>query len=108
MCITNILDVLALITPFTKCLEKCILVHINKDGLNLTAFIVLVIKFSLARAECAAVTALFSKSIFAHGAAWSRNLLSPASSVTSVRDNSRKGEDLAPFVMFVHAVILDV
>lgn len=108
MYITNIFDVLALITPFTKCLEKCILVHINKDGLNLSAFIVLLIKFSLARTECAAVTALFSKSIFAHGELGAEMCFPLASSVTSVRDNSRKVEDLAPFVMFVHAVIADV
>lgn len=31
-----------------------------------------------------------------------------AGSVTSVRDNGRKVEDLAPFAMFVHAVIADV
>lgn len=66
-----------MITPFTKCLEKCVSVHINKDGLNLSAFIVLLLKFSLARTECAVVAALFSKSTFAHGAARSRNLLSP-------------------------------
>lgn len=77
MYITNIFNVLAVITPFKKCLEKCILVHINKDGLNLSTFIVLLIKFSLARTECAVVTAPFSKSISAHGAPRSRNLLSP-------------------------------
>lgn len=31
-----------------------------------------------------------------------------AGSVTSVRGNGRKVEDLAPFAMFVHAVIADV
>lgn len=31
-----------------------------------------------------------------------------AGSVTSVRDNSRKVEDLAPLAMFVHAAIADV
>lgn len=31
-----------------------------------------------------------------------------AGSATSVRDNSKKVEDLAPFAMFVHAVIADV
>lgn len=82
MYITKIFHVLAMVGAFTKCLEKCILAHINNQGfmmytIDLSAFIELLIKFSLARTECAVVTALFSKSTFAHGAALSRNLLSP-------------------------------
>lgn len=82
MQITNISHVLATIAPFTKCLEKCISVHINNQGFmmytrDLSAFIVSLIKFSLARTERAAVTALFCKSMFAHDAALSRNLLYP-------------------------------
>lgn len=84
MSITNVFHVLPKVAPFAKFLEKCISMHISDQGfrmhiIDLSAFIVLIIKFALAGTECAEVTALFSESMFAHSAALSRNVLSPGS-----------------------------
>lgn len=82
MYVTNVFHVLAKVAPFAKFLEKCISMHISNQGfrmhiIDLSAFIVLIIKFALAGTERAEVTALFSKSMSAHSAALSRNVLSP-------------------------------
>lgn len=100
MYIANIFDVLALITPFTKMFRK---MHINKDGLNFECL-------------CSAADRILtcqnrvccSSSTVQQEHICTEICFPLAGSVTSVRDNSKKVEDLAPFAMFVHAVIADV